>query len=144
MSLLNFLLVRRLSFRYNLPYASTTSIGEEIIRLSPQIICCGDATDVHGNPIALELYGFSPTALAAAVPMEDYKRFVVYSLQYKSIIIEQLSELKERNYLLSCGGNPPPSEHGYGVILQCTIIRCLKGLTMEFMGISLIEYTHCS
>jgi hypothetical protein len=68
------------------------------------------------------------------VSIEDYKRFVVYCLQYKTLIIEQLSELKERQFLEQHNGNPPETENGYGIILQCTIIRCLKGMGMEFLG----------
>lgn len=108
--------------------------GKIIIENAPQIICSGDALDVHGNPIALETYNFSPTQLMQHVSIEDYKRFVVYCLQYKTLIIEQLSELKERQYLEEHNGNPPVTENGYGVILQCTIIRCLKGMGMEFLG----------
>ena len=68
------------------------------------------------------------------VQLEDYKQFVVYCLQYKTLIIEQLSELKERQLLELHHGNPPETENGYGVILQCTIIRDLKGMGMEFLG----------
>lgn len=110
------------------------SLGQLIIENAPQIICCGDAFDVHGNPLALETYNFSPVHLMQTVSLEDYKRFVVYCLQYKTLIIEQLSELKERQYLEMHNGNPPETENGYGVILQCTIIRCLKGMGMEFLG----------
>jgi hypothetical protein len=68
------------------------------------------------------------------VSLESYKSFVVYCLQYKSLIIEQLSEAKEREFLELHNGNPPETENGYGIILQCTIIRCLKGMSMEFLG----------
>jgi hypothetical protein len=68
------------------------------------------------------------------ISIDDYKRFVVYCLQYKTLIIEQLSELKERQLLEQYNGHPPETENGYGIILQCTIIRCLKGMGMEFLG----------
>jgi hypothetical protein len=109
-------------------------LGELIIENAPQIICSGDALDIHGNPTALETYNFSPTHLIQTVSIEDYKQFVVYCLQYKTLIIEQLSELKERQLLEKYNGHPPETENGYGVILQCTIIRCLKGMGMDFLG----------
>ena len=108
--------------------------GELIIGMCPQIVCAGDALDMHGNPIALETYNFSPVAVLQAVTLEEYKEFVVYCLQYKTLIIEQLSELKERAYLQEHNGNPPDTPEGYGIILQCTIIRDLTGLGLEFMG----------
>lgn len=108
--------------------------GKIIIENTPQIICAGDALDTNGNPIAFETYNFSPSHLLKTVSIEDYKRFVVYCLQYKTLIIEQLSELKERQFLEQYDGHPTETENGYGIILQCTIIRCLKGMGMEFMG----------
>lgn len=108
--------------------------GKEIIDLCPQIVCAGDALDRHGNPIALETYDFSPVAVLQEFTLDEYKEFVVYCLQYKTLIIEQLSEEKERKFLEEHNGNPPPTEEGYGIVLQCTIIRDLKGLGMEFMG----------
>jgi hypothetical protein len=108
--------------------------GKEIIEMCPQIVCAGDAFDRHGNPLALETYNFSPVAVLQQFTLEQYKEFVVYCLQYKTIIIEQLSEKKEREYLQQHNGNPPDTEEGYGVVLQCTIIRDLTGLGFEFMG----------
>jgi hypothetical protein len=118
----------------SLSHHRSTSLGQEIIENAPQIICSGDALDSHGNPTALETYNFSPTQLMQHVSLDSYKSFVVYCLQYKSLIIEQLSEAKEREYLAEHNGNPPETENGYGIILQCTIIRCLKGMSMEFLG----------
>eukprot|EP00602_Paraphysomonas_sp_CaronLab_P008996 CAMPEP_0185023696 /NCGR_PEP_ID=MMETSP1103-20130426/6342_1 /TAXON_ID=36769 /ORGANISM="Paraphysomonas bandaiensis, Strain Caron Lab Isolate" /LENGTH=339 /DNA_ID=CAMNT_0027556411 /DNA_START=34 /DNA_END=1053 /DNA_ORIENTATION=+ len=117
---------------YNHPYKFPC--GKKIIDVAPQIICAGDALDRAGNPIALETYNFSPSAVMREVSLDEYREFVVYCLQYKTLIIEQLSEKRERELLAQYNGNPPPSENGYGIILQCTIIRCLKGLGMEFMG----------
>ena len=48
---------------------------------------------------------------------------------------EQVSELRERALLREHNGAPPCSpEKGYGVLCQCTSIRCLKGMGMEFLG----------
>ena len=39
-------------------------------------------------------------------------------MEFKMLVIEQLSELEERRYLKACKYNPPERDNGYGVIYQ--------------------------
>ena len=55
-------------------------------------------------------------------------------MEFKMLVVEQLSELEERRYLEACNFNPPEKQNGYGVIYQVTILRDLAGMSMEFMG----------
>ena len=69
----------------------------------------------------------------AAVSIDEYIIFLIYTLEYRSMILEQLSEEMEREYLRT---HPDPStrEDGYGVILKSCCIRDLKGLGMSHLS----------
>jgi hypothetical protein len=54
-------------------------------------------------------------------------------MEYKTLVLEQQSEKEEREYLAECNFSPPDLPDGYGVILQCTIIRDLAGVTSDFL-----------
>jgi hypothetical protein len=108
--------------------------GEKIIKLYPQLVIATDALDKAGNPITVETYNFSPVQVLKQVTHEDYKQFMIFSLEFKTIILEQLAEQRERELLREYNGTPPASENGYGVIMQVTTIRDLTGVGMEFLG----------
>ena len=109
--------------------------GEKIIGFIPQLIIAHDACDYEGNPISLEQFNFVPDKVLKAVPKDEYIRFMVYMLEYKVLVLEQMSDLKEKEYLASClGGIPPPGAEPYGVILSCCIIRDFGGFGMGHVG----------
>lgn len=58
----------------------------------------------------------------------------MYCMEFKTMVLEQLSEIKERCFLEKYNYNPPVLQNGYGVILQCTIVRDLVAMTTEFMS----------
>ena len=71
----------------------------------------------------------------------DYIKFLIYCLEYKLLVLEQLSEIKERKLLATttaskeeCDSSPPPELEQYGVILQHTILRHLSGVGSEHIG----------
>jgi hypothetical protein len=99
-----------------------------------QVIMSTGMRDVLGNLIAVETYEYSPKAILAGKSIDNYAIYMIYCMEYKMTIVEQISELKERKYLEACNYNPPELQHGYGVILQCTIIRDLAHVSMEFMS----------
>jgi len=107
--------------------------GDVIIRLAPQVVMAANARDHVGQPIVLEQYGFSPKEVMAAVSIDEYIIFLIYTLEYRSMILEQLSEEMEQEYLRT---HPDPStrEDGYGVILKSCCIRDLKGLGMAHLS----------
>lgn len=98
-------------------------MGEEIIRLAPQIVMAPNARDHLDQPITLETFGFDPNEVFKHVTIEQYLLFLIYSLEFRALILEQLSAEKEKMYLKNCT-NP---QEGYGVVLKQCTIRDLKG-----------------
>ena len=78
----------------------------------------------------MEMFNFSPKDVLDAITVDDYLVFLIYSLEYRAIVLEQLSHEKEIKYLAD---HPDPNdrEDGYGVILLDYTIRDLKGSTMQ-------------
>ncbi len=105
--------------------------AELLYKSIPQVIISTEAFDVHGNPIAVETYNYSPREFLQQITVQDYTEFMLHTMEYKSIVMEQLAEARERKFLRDCNYNPP---NGYGVVLSCTIIRDLSGLSMEFLS----------
>jgi len=114
--------------------------GKKILELAPQIIISAKALDRKGQPLAMESYDFSPHKLFQEVKLEEYILFLTYSLEYRALVMEQMSHEAEQKYLSTV-----PSElrtTGYGVILLDFTIRDLKGnlididLWSNFLSIS--------
>ena len=101
-----------------------------------------EALDKVGSPICVEQYNFVPAEVFKHITIEDYIVFVMYSLEYRSLIVEQLSEQRERAYLASLtpeqraaleseSGNDGSSGNGnsstpYGVLVNTCVIRDLS------------------
>ena len=97
--------------------------GELILRMVPQVVIAFDACDKFGSPVCVEMYNFSPAAVMAKVSIPDYIEFTKHSLEYKYLIVEQLSEHKER-----------ADSSGAGVIVYTCVIRDLAGVGLEHVG----------
>ena len=100
--------------------------GQKIINLAPQIIISQNALDNEGRPLAFEAFDFIPNEVLKQVTIAEYLIFLTYSLEYRSIILEQMSHEREQRYLAD---HPKLSDRvdGYGVILMDFTIRDLKG-----------------
>jgi len=113
--------------------------GEEIMKLMPQIVLAPDACDKKGNPICFEQYAFSPVAVLKQVPMEHHVTFATYCLEFRSLILEQLSEEKERAYLARLTAEEREREQDeeddtrepYGILLHTCVIRDIGALSLE-------------
>lgn len=57
---------------------------------------------------------------------DDYLTFLTYALEYRAIVMEQLSHEREMEYI-RLHPNPDDREDGYGVMLLDFTIRDLKG-----------------
>jgi hypothetical protein len=112
--------------------------GQLIMSLLPSLVMAPDAFDNFGCPIVVEQYRFSPSEVLSKVKIEEYVLFVTYSLEYRQIILEQISEQREQEFLNSLSpqerariedihSKAPP----YGVIAQSCVIRNL-GLLLRF------------
>lgn len=66
---------------------------------APQIVADITVRDMLLNPIAYESYNFKPKEVFSAVTVDQYMLFLVYTLEYKSMIVEQVSEQIERSYI---------------------------------------------
>lgn len=107
--------------------------GQIIIDIAPQIILSPNALDRKGRPLALERYCFSPAEVFKNITIEDYLLFLIYSLEYRSIILEQMSHEREIAYL-AAHPNEEDRADGYGVILLDFTIRDLKGTPIISMA----------
>ena len=104
-----------------------------IMKHAYQIVIAIDAFDKKGNPVSLETFNFEPKDVMKIISTDDYLEFLAYTLEYKAIIIEQLSEERERKFLAEWNNNPPYTPEGYGVIVKVNIIRDLKGFGSRHM-----------
>ena len=83
---------------------------------------------------------FSPTEVLAAVSIPEYIQFIIHSLEYKTLIVEQLSEEAERAALALLQGKEGSAAPGTGtgspcgVLLYTCVIRDLDGVGFEHVG----------
>eukprot|EP01038_Epipyxis_sp_PR26KG_P013277 gene13277-17790_t len=107
--------------------------GDIIIEIAPQIIVSSTALDRKGRPLCVETFDFQPAELLRHITIDDYLIFLIHALEYRTIIIEQMSHECEMQYL---NENPDESKRkdGYGVILMDYTIRDFKGITFAHMG----------
>lgn len=117
--------------------------GEVILRMFPQLVCAADACDNDGNPVSVEEYSFSPSEALKAVPREQYLIFQIYTMEYKVLVMEQLSNSKERAKLAHL--QREYSSHGeewegegespsYGVVLRSFYFRNFEGFGLDHLG----------
>ena len=121
--------------------------GETILKLMPQVVCSASALDRFGSPICVEQYDFSPTAVLAQVPLEHHVTFAIYCLEYRSLVVEQLSEAREQAYLASLSpearaaalreddddgdDNNNTEAAPYGVLTNTCVVRDVGKLSYE-------------
>jgi len=104
--------------------------GEAIIATAPQIVCSSSAVDKLGQPIVVEKYTFNPEQVFKQINIKQYLLFLTYSLEYRNLIMEQLSHIKEQEYLAQYP-DPKDRKDGYGVIVRNCTIRDLKGVSLS-------------
>ena len=104
-----------------------------IMKHAYQIVIAIDALDNNGNPVSLETFNFEPKDVMKIITTDQYLEFLAYTLEYKALIVEQLSEEREKRFLASYDNNPPYTPEGYGVIVKVNIIRDLDGFGRRHM-----------
>jgi hypothetical protein len=109
------------------------------LKLVPQIVIDANCVDKTGAPLCVEQYAFSPSTVLNEISLEEYIIFVIYSLEFKSLILEQLSEERERALVKQYEadlerGVAPESLPPHGVILHTCVIRDLSGIGFEHLG----------
>ncbi len=78
----------------------------------------------------METFDFSPKELFESVKLEDYLTFLTYTLEYRALMLEQVSHEREERYLAE-HPNPDDRTEGYGVIAMDYTIRDLKGILLS-------------
>ena len=115
--------------------------GKIILGLIPSIIITHDVFDKTGAPVCVDQYKFKPAEVLSNIPLPDYLIFTTYCLEYRSMVVEQLSEQRERAWLagltpaerkaekdpLGPLGTRPP----HGVILGTLVIRDISGVGLD-------------
>ena len=103
-------------------------MGELIIGFVPQIVLAPRSESYKGHVVNLDCMGFDANALFAACTEDQILKFIIYTLEYRSLILEQLGHEREQEYLRL---HPDPSERvdGYGTIPMICAIKDLKGKT---------------
>ena len=81
----------------------------------------------------METFDFSPKELFESVKLEDYLTFLTYTLEYRAVMLEQVSHEREEKYLAE-HPNPDDRTEGYGVIAMDYTIRDLKGRLFSFFS----------
>ena len=56
-----------------------------------------DACDKTGAPICVDQYNFSPSEVLSKLTVPEYLNFIIHCLEYKMLIVEQLSDQKEHH-----------------------------------------------
>jgi hypothetical protein len=104
-----------------------------VLKLQNQIVISATATDKKGSPIVVETFNFSPAEVFRNITVEQYLEFLLYTLEFRTLIFEQMSEIAERKYLES---HPDPRlrTEGFGVTVSMCSIRDLSGLGFAHMS----------
>eukprot|EP01035_Chromulina_nebulosa_P033425 gene33425-44756_t len=107
--------------------------GKKILDLAPQVVISARARDKMGQPMAMEMYSFSPATLFKQVTLKEYMTFLTYALEYRALVMEQLSHEAEQQYLKE---HPEIDQRkvGYGVVMLNFTIRDLNGVGMSHVG----------
>jgi hypothetical protein len=136
------------SIRQNIVYNGCSSpskfpMGEKVLRLIPQTVVMPHSVDRQDQPIVVEHFDFVPGEVLEEISQEDYMLFLLYALEYRALVFEQLSAEREAALLELHGGRPPlvrqpnslsEEDVGWGVVVRGCFIRDLRGLSWAHVG----------
>lgn len=121
--------------------------GDVILSLIPQLIIVPNAFDKLGSPLCVEQYNFVPSEVFKYITIDDYILFVMYSLEYRSLVIEQLSEHREQAFLAGLSESErvelktDPNSKPYGVIVNTCVVRDLSKCFYSASLLCLVDWT---
>lgn len=101
--------------------------GKLILKLAPQIVITPNSVDKQGRPLAVELFNFNPKEVARLVKLEEYLTWLTYALEFRTLVMEQMSHEYEQAYLRQ-HPNPNDRKVGWGIVLMDFTIRDLNGV----------------
>jgi hypothetical protein len=105
-----------------------------ILRIMPQTVCNALMCDNLRRPLTVNRMNFSISDFAASVTDEQFNEWLIYCMEYHSVILEQLAQQKEQDVLREAELNGTVLSEPYGVIMQICAIRNLDGLSFEHVG----------
>lgn len=73
--------------------------GELVMSLIPQLPMAPNCLDSFGCPVCVETFNFSPGEVLSKIGVENYIVFMIHCLEFKSIVLEELSHKKEQEWL---------------------------------------------
>ena len=106
-------------------------MGEQIINFVPQIVIAPHSESLKGHVVTLDCMGFDANALFETCTADQILKFIIYTLEFRSLVLEQLGHEREQEYLRQ---HPDPADRtdGYGTIPMLCAIKDLKGLDDNF------------
>ena len=121
--------------------------GELITGLIDTVVIAPYAVDKEGSPICVDQYNFSPSEVLEKITLEEYVHYTIYTLEYRSMILEYLSEMQERKEISQ---REREGEHGArrlqdynengieeettGVLIRTCVIRDMGCIGFEHIG----------
>lgn len=131
-------------------------MADIILKLMPCLAISHEACDKKGTPICVDQYNFDPSEVLEKIGVDNYYIFFIHVLEFKSIVLEQLSEARDRAYLAGLPDDemralaeyiPPYVDDGtgnlvpvqseteaWGNIVGTLVIRDLNGIGFRHLG----------
>ena len=111
----------------------------------PHIVIAPHAFDKWNSPICVDQYNFSPGIIMSEITINEYIEFAIYCLEYRQLVLEQLSETREMEYLNSLTVKEREDvltspDKVYGVIVTTCDIRDLGGEVIRYSVYLLISH----
>lgn len=106
--------------------------GEKILKIAPGIVLSAQAPNARQEPLWLDTFNFIPKQLLKEVTLEQYLLYLIYCMEYRALVLEQLSEEQEQQLLFQ---GPEQLSDGYGVITMFYCIRDLTGNSYVYRGV---------
>lgn len=116
--------------------------AELIMRLIPSLPITFDSLDKYDSPICVDQYDFTPSDVLSQITIEDYLVFATHILEYRNIIVDQLSEHHDRKHLASLADDaartaaldPVGEGEPWGRIIFTCVIRDLGAVGFRHLG----------
>jgi hypothetical protein len=122
--------------------------GANILDIAPSIVMSAKAPNSRNQPLWLDTYKFKTCELKQRVNIEEYITFLIYSMEYRALVLEQMSERQEEaivQKLLNGGTLSPkgdkcmvgtPVDSGFYGCIECFYcIRDLAGVGFGHLGV---------
>ena len=113
----------------NLDHWLKFPFGGLVSELMDSVVISPYAVDKSSCPICVDQYNFSPSHVLDKISLEDYVKYTIYSLEFRSMILEQLSQEREQELR-----GTEATEDIKGIIVQTCVIRDLAGLGFEHIS----------